>query len=101
MRVCVHRYVREWNTTARTSLVANHILQHVLKNVHADRLMKVEEMQEVVAHMTPYIQRHYTVRRALCPCCYLPLVDRRFAPSHSAWTESFKTRTCCSTRWRR
>lgn len=62
--VCVSlaRYVREWNTAARTSLIAQKVLQHVMLHVPADVLRKVDGIEEFVAHMAPYTERHFEVR---------------------------------------
>lgn len=69
------RYVREWNTTARTSLIAHHVLKAVLVHVPADRLAKVPEIADVIDHVAPYAERHFEVACLVC-CLVVPMLAR-------------------------
>ena len=71
----VLRYVREWNTTARTSLIAHHVLKAVLVHVPADRLAKVPEIADVIDHVAPYAERHFEVACLVC-CLVVPMLAR-------------------------
>ena len=102
--VLVRRYVREWNTAARTSLIAQKVLQHVLLHVPADVLRKVPGIEEFVTHMAPYTERHFEVRPTQL---LLPVLHHRSCCPHagvnslrSAWTACCSRRTCFSTRCR-
>lgn len=53
------RYIREWNTNARQSLVANQLLQRILTCVSPAELRKIPDIQEMTRSVLLYGQRHF------------------------------------------
>ena len=65
------RWIRDWNTRARFSLVAQNVLQVVLKRVRYQRLRRCSEFKSTIAAMLPYTQRHLERLDRLLQSAYL------------------------------
>lgn len=94
-----HSYVREWNTHAKTSLIAQTVLRHIVRTVPASVLSEVPDISEIVTHLQPYTERHFDVRRCVLAQAFDSWFSLflRFLPfpyGHSDWTVSFSSRTC-------
>lgn len=52
-------FIRDWNTSARKSEIAQTALNVVLRTIDAERLLELPKLKEVMDGILPYTERHY------------------------------------------
>eukprot|EP01134_Creolimax_fragrantissima_P000074 CFRG0074T1 len=53
-------YIREWNTNARHSRVAQLVLSCLLKSMPPSRIVKLDKIKSLIEGLLPYSQRHFS-----------------------------------------
>ncbi|KAK9465215.1 quinon protein alcohol dehydrogenase-like superfamily [Lipomyces arxii] len=59
LQTLLHR-IRDWNTTARTAVVAQRVLNVLLQAYTPEKLLEVQNIKRVLDAVIPYSERHYT-----------------------------------------
>ncbi|KAK9368200.1 quinon protein alcohol dehydrogenase-like superfamily [Lipomyces kononenkoae] len=54
------RRIRDWNTNARTSNVAQRVLNVLLQSYPPEKFLEVEDIKRTLDALVPYSERHYT-----------------------------------------
>jgi U3 small nucleolar RNA-associated protein 13 len=52
-------FIRDWNTSARKSEIAQTALNVVLRTINADRLLELPKLKEIMDGLLPYTERHF------------------------------------------
>ncbi|RUS12640.1 small-subunit processome, partial [Endogone sp. FLAS-F59071] len=52
-------YIRDWNTNAKHSHVAQTVLNVVLRGFSSEQLLEVNNAKELIDGLIPYTERHY------------------------------------------
>ena len=58
LRKCL-LYIRDWNTRAKTSIIAQEVLNQILRKYSPSKLMKIEDMKVLLQGLIPYTDRHF------------------------------------------
>lgn len=53
------KYIRDWNTIARHSHIAQDVLNLIVRNFSPAQLMKIPNMKSLLQALIPYTDRHY------------------------------------------
>eukprot|EP01117_Protostelium_nocturnum_P020075 TRINITY_DN887_c0_g2_i1.p1 TRINITY_DN887_c0_g2~~TRINITY_DN887_c0_g2_i1.p1 ORF type:complete len:845 (-),score=185.07 TRINITY_DN887_c0_g2_i1:138-2672(-) len=64
-------YIRDWNTNAKKSLLAQGLLNVILTKIPVSKLQKVSHFKEIVEGLLPYTERHFQRSQTLLQKSYL------------------------------
>jgi U3 small nucleolar RNA-associated protein 13 len=58
-------FIRDWNTGAKHSEIAQMVLNAVLNQVAFDRILGLGKAKEIIESLAPYTDRHYARSKQL------------------------------------
>ncbi|KAJ3216635.1 Transducin (beta)-like 3 [Clydaea vesicula] len=66
-------FIREWNTSAKKSEIAQIVLKNVLEDFEFERILNLKNIKEILEGLIPYTERHYNRSKILI--CNNKIVD--------------------------